>query len=331
MLNKISFCTVSMNRLEHLKKTLEKNIIDNIDYPKIEFVVLDYNSKDKLETWIYKSFKKFLKSGVLKYYRTNQPQFFHRSHSRNLAFKLATGDIICNLDADNFTGKGFAFYIMHRFSLQKNIFLSSSALGDSFGRVCVRRKHFYGIRGYDERMSGWGHEDNDLYERLKISGLEQIPIKELGFLKTIQHPISKRINNEKHVLNLKDVYINYEIPSKSQLLYLFKDKTLRKGEIIFDDLDGLLKLNQANWCTGNWELANNNLTLMYRNKTYCFEYDRSHNLLINDKVFFYKIPDGDFKNDVLLQYTALSNFNRYLNHKKNSKAIVNTTNWGELL
>ena len=51
-MKKISFCTVCMNRLQYLMQTLPVNIAGNIDYPNLEFVVLNYNSKDDMENWI---------------------------------------------------------------------------------------------------------------------------------------------------------------------------------------------------------------------------------------------------------------------------------------
>src|SRR5258708_30050005 len=45
-MNKISICTVCMNRTAQLAQTLPVNIIDNINHPNIEFIILDYNSKD---------------------------------------------------------------------------------------------------------------------------------------------------------------------------------------------------------------------------------------------------------------------------------------------
>ena len=93
-----------MNRLSHLKKTLEKNICDNLVYENLEFILLDYNSTDGLENWAKNDLKNYIEKGILKYYRTSEPNSFHRSHSRNVAMKLASGDIVCNLDADNFLG-----------------------------------------------------------------------------------------------------------------------------------------------------------------------------------------------------------------------------------
>ena len=50
---KVSICTTCMDRLSDLKQTLPQNIQDNLDYPNVEFVVLDYNSKkDDVDGWI---------------------------------------------------------------------------------------------------------------------------------------------------------------------------------------------------------------------------------------------------------------------------------------
>ena len=119
---KISFCTVCMNRLHHLRKTLLVNIIDNSDYRDAEFVLLDYNSTDGLEDFVRAEMKDYLNSGKLIYYKTLAPRYFNRSHSRNLVFKLSSGDLICNIDADNFTGKGFVCYLNSEFLKNKYAF-----------------------------------------------------------------------------------------------------------------------------------------------------------------------------------------------------------------
>ena len=46
--HKISICTTCMNRLDDLKQTLPQNILDNADYTRTEFVLIDYNSSDGL-------------------------------------------------------------------------------------------------------------------------------------------------------------------------------------------------------------------------------------------------------------------------------------------
>ena len=118
----ISLCTVCMNRLHHIKKTLPQNIEDNAAYPDLEFILLDYNSTDGLEEWVKNNMQEYIISGRLKYYKTSEPVFFDRSHSRNLMFKLAAGDILCNIDADNYTGLAFADYVNEMFYQKKNVY-----------------------------------------------------------------------------------------------------------------------------------------------------------------------------------------------------------------
>ena len=114
--HKISICTTCMDRLSDLKQTLPQNIKDNSDYPYVEFLVLDYNSKqDDVGGWIKSEMMEHIESGKLVYLRTEEPKYFDMSHSRNIAFLASSGDIVNNVDADAFTPPtgefGFATYI----------------------------------------------------------------------------------------------------------------------------------------------------------------------------------------------------------------------------
>lgn len=61
-----------MNRLSHLQETLPKNIHDNYLLGDVEFVLLDYNSSDGLESWVKNDMKKYIDLGILSYYKTSQ-------------------------------------------------------------------------------------------------------------------------------------------------------------------------------------------------------------------------------------------------------------------
>ena len=128
-MKQISFCITCMNRLKHLQETLEKNILDNFLVDEVEFVVLDYNSQDGLEEWIARSMMKYIEMGILVYYRTTEPVHYLRSHSRNMVFRLAEGKIVCNLDADNYLGKGFAEFMLKEFQEKKKIFYTLLLFG----------------------------------------------------------------------------------------------------------------------------------------------------------------------------------------------------------
>jgi hypothetical protein len=183
---RISFCTTCMDRLQNLKETLPKNIEDNKNYNNLEFVLLDYNSSDGLEEWVKNNMMEHINSGRLVFYRTTEPKYFDMSHSRNIAFKVATGEIVNNLDADNYTfnddiksqiknvSRGekihnhefcWAEYInkIANECQEKVLFAKGKQL--RHGRIGFFKKEFLELGGYDESLEGYGYDDEDLVHR----------------------------------------------------------------------------------------------------------------------------------------------------------------------
>ncbi|MCX2678489.1 glycosyltransferase family A protein [Galbibacter sp. EGI 63066] len=236
---KISFCTVCMNRLYHLKETLPQNIRDNIEYSNVEFVVLNYNSRDDMDVWIKNKMKDYIDMGVLRYYRTEDPDSFHMSHAKNAVSKLATGDIICNVDADNFIRKGFADYLNDMFSEKENIYAridKNSTQRDCFGRIAMWKDDFTRLRGYDERMKGYGFDDYDLWNRLRNLGRTPSYIKK-AFLKALTHNDNERIKNEENNKGIKSIYVKHINHAVSELLYMFQGSNkYYKGTILINKL-----------------------------------------------------------------------------------------------
>ena len=221
---KISFCITCMNRCFHLKETLKRNITENYLPQDIEFVLLDYKSSDQLEKWIEEEMSDYIDSGILVYFRTTSPIYYHRSHSRNIALRLSEGNIICNLDADNFLGEGFAAEMISEFSRNSEIFYTSNlSSNDIFGRVIMLREDFNAVRGYNEQLEGYGFEDVDLYTRLSKRGLEQKVFSNPQYYKVIKHSKMDRISNERFVKKLNSIYISYIDPYTSDILFLYED------------------------------------------------------------------------------------------------------------
>lgn len=235
---KISFCTVCMNRLHHLRQTLPANIRDNMAYAEIEFVLLDYNSSDGLENYVRNELSDFVDRGILIYFRTPAPLYFRRAHSRNVAFKLATGDIICNLDADNFTGENFAFYINEVFQASGSICLNTLGNGgilpekDVLGRICVRKDEFIDVTGFDELMDTYGFEDFDLIYRLEKNGVPQKCIEHKHHLTAIRHGDDERIKKEYITNTLRMVLLNYIDESTTHVVFIHIDSTFKIGTIV---------------------------------------------------------------------------------------------------
>jgi glycosyltransferase involved in cell wall biosynthesis len=256
-----------MNRLHHLKQTLIANICNNPGIDHNEFIVLDYNSTDGTELWVKSECQEFISSGVLKYYRSLLPKDFDRSHSRNIALRLAEGDVICNLDADNFTGEDFTHYIEKQFSSSRDIFLCGGPDRDTKGRICAQRTDWLKIKGFDETFVGYGYEDTDVINRLSQTGLtpENIPAR---YLAAIRHEHQQRLTNHSAIRELQSVFLSYQSENRSVILYLMKSGELIHGTLKDDEAAAsrfpgnctkpkivrpmYTVLEQTNWERRNW-------------------------------------------------------------------------------
>ena len=202
----MSFCTTCMNRFWHLHKTFLKNIEDNRDYPAVEFVLINYNSQDELHEWAQDVLPPYIEAGLVNYYHTLEPTLFHASIAKNLAHKVAKGDIVCNLDGDNFTGKDFAFYLNYQMYISGDdtIFhFKKAPYWGTEGRIAMTRENFVALGGYDESLENIGHQDHDLINRATASGLKYENIQVENFL----HYLSNT-RYEKSV-NCKEQFTDY--------------------------------------------------------------------------------------------------------------------------
>lgn len=149
---KISVCTVSGNRLLDIKQTLPANIKDSEGYPA-EFILVDYGSTDGLEEWVKAEMMHHIDSGLLTFYRTVGITYFDHPHSKNVAWRLGTGEILMNLDADNF--------IQNRFLEKVNLIANHIPermvvvqTGKTHGNIALYRDDFYAMTGYDQALRG---------------------------------------------------------------------------------------------------------------------------------------------------------------------------------
>lgn len=324
-MKKISFCIVCMNRCHHLKQTLFQNIKDNDDYFNLEFVLLDYNSTDGLETYVKVELKQYLDSAKLVYYKTSSPEYFNRSHSRNLVFRLATGEVLCNLDADNFTGKGFAAYLNRQFTADKNVFIKTNSFinsdlkKDVLGRIAMKKTDFHKIGGFDERMEYYGFEDYDIINRLLFAGIKNVDINENKFLRALTHSNEERLSNEFVRRNFKELYINYINHINSVLLILFINgdfkMAIAQNNIAFNaqsisksqDTPFEYGIIEDNWVSGNWIIKESMILLKMGRRTskkiYIEENCDTLKNAFNKQHRFYKVINLSVIEDVLF-FTA---------------------------
>lgn len=208
---RLSFCTTCKGRLDHLKETLPANLKTLETYPNAEIVILDYDSPDGLEAWIKENFQDHIKSGRLRYAKYQPVEHFYFAHAKNLAHLAATGEVLCNVDADNLLAPGFAEWLNKQFSKDRNSIVRMDvreaipgrlvhiATGGrrgmargTGGRVAISRENFLKIRGYDETHQGWGPDDIDFFDRAVQQGMRFVRIPTQLYGNAIAHDDSER-------------------------------------------------------------------------------------------------------------------------------------------
>jgi predicted glycosyltransferase involved in capsule biosynthesis len=182
-----------MGRAHHLKQTLPANLVHNSNVDT-EFVVLSYNSKDDLHEWMQQFLATNPMAFRVAYFHERTAQFFDPRHAKNVAHLLATGDVVVNLDADNFTGPEYATKLVELFA-SPNVCVTTNDVNKSMsGKIALRKDAFLRLRGYDESFTGWGGEDLDLVRRAVNSGIGRVELVWNGE-SAIAHSDEDRVRN----------------------------------------------------------------------------------------------------------------------------------------
>ena len=205
---RIAFCTTCRGRVQHLKETLPKNILDNADYENAVFVVVGYGDGEGLEEFMRSpEIMKHIQSGRVVYYNFPEPKKFEMGRAKNIAHRcgmLEGASILVNLDADNFTTPGFAQYIVDQYEEDPNCFLWARMIKGVLprginGRIVCTRHQFLNAGGYDEKFDSWGHDDKDYNLRLRRLGYNGRQIHP-RFLDAVRHCDKMRFKEYPHRL-----------------------------------------------------------------------------------------------------------------------------------
>lgn len=328
----LCFFTVVMNRLHHLEQTLSANLASNA-LPTTKFLILDYNSDDGLQDYIINNFSDELKAGRLEYHRYAHAKYFSHSHSRNLAVKLTDTEFVCNVDADNFTGKDFDKYLQSQFAAHPKVLISGLSnplnMYGAFGRMSTRREDFLTVGGYDESFEGYGFEDYDLVSRLQENGVQKVLIHDPAFLETLSHDNDVRVAREWTKDQLEVLYRQQVSESLQVLLYLFKDGTMHYGVVNEDFEAGMhyrYTLAGNSWQAGTWNAGERELIIRFDGFDARFEMQgvyltgNNHHLKIED--------DPQKLEEAILFHTNMANCCRYLANKKQNIIRVNENGFG---
>lgn len=173
---RLTFCVTHKNRTKYLQQTLAQNLSDNRSNPNVDFVLVDFDDDMSTVDWLKSEFKEELKNGGLKVYHSDDLDEWHSPKAKNCAHALAEGDILVNLDCDNYTGPDGGSFLVKRFlEAPHEIVLwqySRRKLDGSFGRIAIAKDTFYHLGGYNESFLPMGFQDGDLIKRAKALGLK---------------------------------------------------------------------------------------------------------------------------------------------------------------
>lgn len=207
----VAFATTCKGRAQHIKQTLPRNLADN---PSAKHVLLNYNSGDDLMSYLQAAHSRDIESGRLVVYSLMESGPFQMARAKNLAHRCAMregADILCNVDADNTTGPGFAEYLQRMFDQAAydrtmfgcpNIFLWARMVKGQMkrgvsGRIAMTSRAFLLAGGYDERYADWGPDDKDMNVRLERLGFLPVEI-EACYLDAIHHKDKLRFKEYPH-------------------------------------------------------------------------------------------------------------------------------------
>ena len=224
---KISFCITCMNRFKQISKTLPKNLKDNIKNKDIvEFILVDFDSKDGLQKWIFENFRDEIKSGYLKYYFSDELIQWHAPIAKNTSTMLANGKYIVNLDCDNYTGVNGGKWVLDKFEKFGDNILLHQSLGiyksGTMGRISMTKKNFVKLGGYNQQFFPMSHLDGDIVDRSKKIGMEYHLDPDREFNQAITNT---KVESVKNCVNK-----NYEI--MKQINYYISQGNIRNGEYI---------------------------------------------------------------------------------------------------
>lgn len=223
-MKQVSFCIPVMNRLDDIKVTLEKNLLDNIEDKEIvEFIVVSFDKDLSTSSWIRANFKEYIDIGYLKVFDSDILESWHFGKAKNVFKELLSGNIYSSLDADNFTGHRcgkFIFDIFKQNNYQCIIHHFRGNWGDgTCGRVTVPRKDYCDI-GYDDKFlpRQWDELDLILSVMLKNKGYKFYHYKNCSILdKSV--PMKRFLTNAGVNLQTLEISNEFVPPLSSKIQY----------------------------------------------------------------------------------------------------------------
>lgn len=173
---KVSYCTTCGNRLWQLKQTLPENVKYLIP-GEVELCILAYNDPT-VERYLREHYSEYLKDGRIKVRSHYEKRIFADGSNwscgpiKNLSHEMGSGEILFNLDADNFIDNSLEYLV----NLKENeIAHNPPTLGiGHLGRIGVYRSLFDKVGGYRDVGRA---DDGDFIGRCLNTGARLVKLR----------------------------------------------------------------------------------------------------------------------------------------------------------
>jgi hypothetical protein len=166
---RVSFCTTVHNRLPQFARTFDHNASRVLADPGAEWIVLNFNSSDRLDQFMAERLP-CLPPRVV-YARDMSGRRWHVSVAKNIAHRLASGEALMNLDADQRVLDAADVLRRHLGHGVELLHLWNRVKGEgTYGKIAITRELFYRLGGYDESFYPMGYQDEDLLRRAEAAG-----------------------------------------------------------------------------------------------------------------------------------------------------------------
>jgi len=349
---RISFCLIINNNWERFEQTLFENIQDSVAYENFEFVILDFNSSRKTKAWFKENVNNLINKGEIAYYKLSQTRAFNRSHATNLICKLASGDIICLIEAGQLIGKDFCNYINGWFKINSNIMIVSPSAEPNnanfttyYERImAVKKVDFLHVKGFDEKTKTTVFEDTDLIRRLELSRIEKITKNDTDL---VPQWSAEKLSLDYVYLTLDKILVQHIDPSQSRIIFMYNTGVFEMSILTNNITRGSddfkysyrkrrikSKFQTSSWISGRWHFAHDNETLvlnpMKGKKISLYPKEWFYETALKGKkVEFYNINTRDDKKELINLHYQSKNQQLFKENAHKKNIYLNSSGFGK--
>ena len=199
-----------MNRNENVERNLENWLSQEID----ELILLDWSSGEHVS-----NIRGIFKDSRVRVVRVEGQTKFVRTLAQNLATQMARNNKIFKCDSDvEFKGDFFSNHILNEGEFWVGDWHQGRDYNERHlhGETYYHLNDFYKVSGYDERISGYGHDDTNLKDRMLLAGMIK-KVFSYNYLYHQPHSQMKRIENQNMVHPMVKTYQNRIAVNKNRL------------------------------------------------------------------------------------------------------------------